>query len=402
MGPQPLQGVRILDLTHSWAAPHCTRLLADYGAEVIRVEYLKRLCPLRAGRTENRHYDYQPAWFHVNRNKYVITLDLKVEADRNILMDLVKISQVVIENSRTDVLPRLGLAYEDLIKIKPDLIMVSMSAFGNSGPYRFYAGYGATIEAISGINSLTGYDRHSKPERLKEMDIIAGLSGACAVMTALAHWQQSGEGQHVDLSQMEGISHALVGEHLLEYAMNGTVKQPEGNNHWKFVPQGVYPCIGEDKWVVISVGSEEEWQNFCEALNRPGWKMDPRFASPQARRQHQEVLDDLIMAWTRQRTHMEAMRILQNHGVKSGAVLDMAELKEDPHLRHRDYFVYRPGEKPSLGLPFKFSRTNGKVSWRGPDLGYHNHKILCELLGRPPEVVQPIREQDIVTAFDTD
>lgn len=402
MGALPLQGVRIIDLTHAWAGPHATRLLADFGAEVIRVEYAPRLCLLRGGRIKNQAYNKMPAWFQINRNKCSITLDLKTEKDRRTLRELVKIADVLVENGRTGVAERLGLGYQNLIKINPRLIMMSMAGFGNSGPYASYAGYGATFEALSGIQGLTAYHRDGQPYRLKEMDIINGIVATGAVMTALVHRQNTGKGQHIDFSHMEAASHALIGEHFLEYEMNGSQTLPLGNRHRHFAPQGCYPCRGEDKWIALTVRSEEEWQRFCIALQNPEWLRDPRFASRPARMDHHDELDQVIAAWTINYSPYEAMQILQNQGIPAATVLNSADLVHDPHLRDRAYFV-KSGDDVAgtfMGMPFKLSQAGGTVRWRGPDLGRHNDYVLGELLGGSPETMSPVREDEIGTAYD--
>jgi crotonobetainyl-CoA:carnitine CoA-transferase CaiB-like acyl-CoA transferase len=402
MGRLPLAGIRIVDLTHSWAGPHATRVLADFGAEVIRVEYLRRLCLLRGARKENQTYNKHPGWFQVNRNKLSLTLDLQEAKDRAILQDLVKNSDVFTENARTGVMEKLGFDYRQLRELKPDIIMVSMAAFGNSGPYAAYAGYGATVENISGIQSLTAYGRNGKPQRIKEMDIINGIVAAGAIMTALLYRQVTGRGQHVDFSHMEASTHALIGEHLLEYAMNGSQTLPLGNRHGTFAPQGCYRCKGADEWVALTVRSDEEWQRFCEALGHRELHKDPRFASQEARRKNHDAIDRLIEAWTAGHGNMEAMEILQGFGVPAGAVLNVAQLSQDRHLAERGYFFQEVlgSDRPFMGTPFKLSQGSGKVLWRGPDLGAHNKSVLCGLLGFSPDEIKPIDQSEIGTAYD--
>ena len=400
MNTLPLDGIRIVDLTHDWAGPHATRLLADFGAEVIRVEYIKRLCMLRGGRTDNQMYNKHPMWFQLNRNKFSITLDLKRDEDRETFRDLLGISDALLTNSRTGVMDRLGFGYEDLVKIRPDIIMLSMAGFGNTGPFAGYAGYGATFEALGGIQSLTAYGKNEKPQRIKEMDVINGIAAAGAFMTALLHRQRTGEGQHIDFSHLEASSHALAGEHFLEYAMNGAQSLPLGNRHRVFAPQGCYRCKDET-WVTLTVRSETEWKKFCDALHRPEWKTDPRFSSSSARMKNHDQLDQHIGEWTIEHSHYQAMEILQQHGIPAGAVLDVQELATNPHLRARNHFVsgVAGSDKEFLGVPFRLSSGAGKVRWRGPDLGQHNEQVLCNLLGRPEDAVKPVNEEEIRTFF---
>jgi len=217
---RPLDGVRVVDLTHEWAGPHATRMLADFGADVIKVEYVRRMDIMRLARTEGCAYNHHPRWLQLHRNKQSVTLDLKQPDDAEIFKELVRLADVVVESSRPGVLARLGLGDDVLRALRPDLIMVSMSGFGQTGPEASYAGYGGCLEAVSGLQALTAYERDGRPMRVREMDVINGVSGACAIMTALVHRRQTGQGQRIDLSQLETTTGALVGAHLLEYVMN--------------------------------------------------------------------------------------------------------------------------------------------------------------------------------------
>jgi crotonobetainyl-CoA:carnitine CoA-transferase CaiB-like acyl-CoA transferase len=400
----PLSGVRVIDLSHSWAAPHCARILGDFGAEVIKVEYVRRLCLLRGARKEENVYNSHPGWLQVNRNKYSITLDLKVDADREIFRDLVRISDVLIENSRTGVMERLGFGYQDLAKIKEGLIMLSMSAFGNTGPYASYSGYGAVMEGVGGIQSLTAYEKDGRPARIRELDITNGVAGACAVMTALLYLQGTGKGQYIDLSQLEAATHGLIGEHLLERVMNGSQALPYGNRHRSFAPQGCYRCKGEDRWITLTVRSEDEWRTLCNVLEHPDWISDERFASRDSRMQNQDLLDRLIQEWTLQHTHDEAMQILQKSGISAGAVINVDEIRNSVHLKERKYFTHEEGDSGLLfmGMPFQFAHSHGEVRRRGPELGQHNEYIICQLLGRSQDEVRPVNTDEIGTAFDPD
>lgn len=402
MNSLPLSGIRVIDFSHSWAAPHCARILGDYGAEVIKVEYPRRLCILRGAKKTNGHYNKHPAWHQVNRNKRAITLDLKTDRDRKILSDLVRISDVFVENSRTTVLEQLGFSYNDLTRIKKDLIMLSMSAFGHSGPYSNFVGYGAIFEAVSGIQSLTAYEAGEKPQRIRELDVTNGVAGAGAVMTALIHRQMTGQGQHIDLSQLEASTHAAIGEQLLEYAVNGSQNVPRGNRDRYYAPQGCYRCRGNDKWIAITVRTEKEWQRLCQVMEHPEWITDPRFIDSSSRHLNHDILDRLIAEWTSQRNHYEAMYILQRASIPSGAVLDCQELKKDPHLQARKYFKEETTD-PShtfMGEPFRLSGIREIPLNSGPDLGRDNKYVLCTILGHKEYEDKVWNESEIGTAYD--
>lgn len=397
-----LRGVRVIDFSHSWAVPHCARVLADYGAEVVKVEYVRRLCLLRGARNEREVYDSHPGWLQVNRNKLSVTLDLNVEADREAFRRLLSASDVLIENSRAGVMDRLGFGYSDIVKIRKDMIMLSSTAFGSSGPFAAYCGYGAVIEAVGGIQSLTAYETDGKPMRIREIDVTTGLAAACAVMTALIHRQRTGEGQHIDLSQLEAASHVLIGEQLLEYFANGRQSLPMGNRHSTFAPQGCYRCSGDDKWVALTVRDNEEWSALCEVVGRPELASDRRFSTSEARMENQDLLDRVIGEWTLVRSHVQVMHALQSRGIPSGAVLDFAEVSSDPHLKERGYFQSGVGgsERPFMGMPFKLSRGEGSVRTRGPRLGEHNDYVFSGLLGMKEEGIGSFTAGDIGMAFD--
>ncbi|MFW6237381.1 MAG: CaiB/BaiF CoA transferase family protein [Desulfosudaceae bacterium] len=398
----PLTGIRVLDLSHSWAAPHCGRILADFGAEVIKIEYIKRLCLLRGARKDPQIYNHHPGWLQVNRNKYAMTLDLQAAEDRGVFTDLVKIADVVITNFRPGVMKKLGFGYDDITRIKEDVIVLSMSSFGDTGPYARYCGYGAVFEALGGINSLTAYDQDSRPCRIKEIDVTNGAAGAGAVMTALIHRRKTGQGQYIDLSQLEAATHATIGEHLLGLAMNADPTLPRGNRHWKYAPQGCYRCRGTDKWVVITVRTEAEWKRFCEVVGHPEWQEDKRFASVSARMAHHDQLDQLINQWTGARENIKIMELLQENNIAAGAVLEMKDLAANRHLDDRGYFAVAEQSPYTRfpGMPFALSRGAGKVAWHGPELGRHNEHVLCHLLGRSSEEVRPVKASEVGTAFD--
>lgn len=402
MGCLPLEGVRVIDLSHSWAAPHCARILADFGAEVIKVEYPRRLCILRGARKDDEYYDRHPAWKQVNRNKLGMTLDLQDDLDREVLFDLVRIADVVIENSRTGVLERLGVGYARLAGIKPDIIMLSMSAFGHNGPFANYSGYGAVFESVSGIQSLTAYEPGELPRRIRELDVTNGIAGAGAVMTALLHRQATGQGQHIDLSQLEAATHAIIGEQLLEYSTCGTQAEPCGNRHRYYAPQGCYRCRGEDSWVVITIRTEDEWQRFCQLAGHPEWLEDTRFTDRPARRKQHDELDRCIASWTAERDNREIMHLLQGEKIPAGAVFDMDALSRDPHLRDRKYFTSGIGadNETFMGVPFHLSGVAGEVRQPGPGLGEHDEWILTRLLNRPAGTKRESAGDEIGTAYD--
>ena len=398
----PLAGIRVIDLSHSWAAPHCSRILADFGAEVIKVEYVRRLCLLRGANTVDKAYDKHPGWLQVNRGKYSVTLDLTDQQDRKVFLDLVGVSDVIVQNSRTGVMEKLDLGYAALTDARKDLIVVSMSAFGNTGPYSAYGGYGAVMEGVGGIQSLTAYAKRARPSRIKELDVTNGLAGACAVMTALLHRQKTGEGQYIDLSQTEAGTHALIGEHLLEFTANATQTLPVGNRHPVYAPQGCYPCKEPDTWAVMTIRTDAEWRIFCDCIGRPELARDERFATRDARHNNHDAIDSIIRLWSVTLEREGFMQKLQSCGIAAGAVLDPLSVISDAHLKSRGYFVHDESgtNMVFLGMPFRPASMQGSVRWPGPALGQHNEMIQSGLLGRPPAEIRPVELDQLRTAFD--
>jgi crotonobetainyl-CoA:carnitine CoA-transferase CaiB-like acyl-CoA transferase len=234
------------------------------------------------------------------------------------------------------------------------------------------------------------------------MDVTNGIMGACAAVTALVARQHSGQGDWIDLSESEAATHGLCGEQFLEFALHGSTTMPWGNRDLEHAPQGCYACQGEDEWMVLSIASDAEWQRFCAAVQHPEWATDPRFSTAADRRLHHDALDSLIEAWTQQHTPQEAMQILQQAGIAAGAVLDVGQLGEDPHLEHRRYFQ-TPLTGPSdryPGFALQISGGGGVLKHRGADLGEHNHAVICDLLHYPESALKPILADEIGTSFD--
>jgi crotonobetainyl-CoA:carnitine CoA-transferase CaiB-like acyl-CoA transferase len=402
MNPLPFEGLRIIDFTHDWVGPFSTRILADFGAEVIKIEYVKRLCAFRGGRLENQMYNRHPRWYQVNRNKLSVTLDLKVEKDLQAVKDLVKVSDILVNNSRPGVMEKFGLSYDELKQLKDDIILVSLSAFGNDGPFSNYAGYGATIEPMSGLPQLTAYKKNGKRYRIREMDVINGMMAAAALVTALLHRQNTGEGQHVDLSQMETATHALLAGHLLEFLMQKSISLPVGNRHPNYAPQGCYRCKGDDKWVALTIRSEAEWQKFCDIIGRPELFSDRRFETAAVRITHHDELDRHIESWTVQHTHYDVVHMLQNNGIPAGAVLNASELTQDDHLKQREYFISAGDGTRNLfpGMLAQLSIGSARLFRKGPDLGFDNEYVLCDIIGRSQDEITPLKEDQIGTAYD--
>lgn len=364
----PLHGLRVLDFTHDWAGPHAARLLADFGAEVIKIEYPGRLDGMRGGYVGkvNEH----PRMWQLHRNKHSVTLDLRRADHLQFCRRMVADADLVIDNSRPGVMQRLGLDYVALRAVKDDIIMLSMSAFGATGPYAPYAGYGGSIEAISGLQSLTAYDAQSPCFRVREVDAINGIFGTCAALTAIWHHQRSGVGQWIDVSETETTCW-LIGEFFAQASLEDRDPPVLGNRHAEHAPQGCYRCAGEDRWLTLSVADDAQWQQLAGLMGGEALARDARYASVAARRERHDELDALIAAWTATQDAGPAMHALQALGIAAGLVCNTRDLAADPHLAAREWFCAVDGTRLP-GPPFRLQRGGFALRWRGPDLGRDN------------------------------
>jgi crotonobetainyl-CoA:carnitine CoA-transferase CaiB-like acyl-CoA transferase len=390
-----LEGIRILDFTWVVAGPVATRILADQGAEVIKIERRDSLDlgSRRGGFTGN-----------LFRGKQSTVINMADARGREIARALVRVSDVVIDNFSARVMHNWEMDYESIRTIKPDIIAVSMSGFGHTGPQKDYVSYGPTLQALSGYTLLM---RHPGGEPAgwgySYADMAGGYSGALAVLIALWHRKRTGEGQFVDLSQFETIS-SVVGPALLDVLVNKTTLAPFGNRSQEApaAPHGVYRCAGEDRWCAITVFTDKEWQAFCEVMGQPAWTQETRFASLEGRLAHHDELDRHVEAWTRQHAAEEVMMLLQRAGVPAGVVANGEDLDRDPQLRARGYWaqVQTPeGDGVVLdGTPIKLSATPGYVAAPGPLLGEHTESVLKRLLGYSDEYITQLRTERVVAS----
>ena len=410
MSSLPLEGIRVIDLTYVHAGPFMARQLADFGAEVIKVESIQRpelIRPVILAENEaGDQYWNRGAYFNLDhRNKYGITLNLNHERGKELLKELVKVSDVLLEAYAPRVMKNFGLEYEVLKEIKPDLIMMSLSGYGQTGPHRVFTSLGTVIEATSGITQLTGYQGGPPLKTgISYGDPTTGIMGAGLVLAALCHRKKTGEGTHIDLSMHEvGVS--FVGETIMDYVMNGRITERMENRHAVMAPHGCYRCKGEDDWISIAVGSEDEWAALCRAMDEPAWTREEKFSDPLKRWRNQEDLDRHIEAWTSRLDHIEAMKILQEAGVAAGAVLNNKELLFDPHLDERGFIevIDHPtvGKRPHAGMMFKLSKTPGKVRMPAPALGEHNAFILKDLLGLDDDELHRLEEEEVIGTAPT-
>ena len=326
----PLEGYRVIDFGWAAAAPRATCLLADMGAEVIKVETRKRPDPVRFGPDNlERNPEMDPLFHSINRNKLGILLDLTRAEGIEIIKKLIEISDVVVENFSTGVMNRFGLDYDELKKKKSDIIMISFPGVGREGPLSDVVTYGPSLAALAGLDSLIGYEG----ERVLGMqqayaDINAALYGAFAVQTALYHREKYGTGQYIEIAQIESLLSTMP-EPVMEFSINGRIPGTLGNASSTMAVHNNYPCKGEDKWVSIAISDEVDWASFCKAIDNPAWTKKREFEDNYSRLSNRRELDKLIGAWTVKKTPNEAMEILQKAGVAAVPCADT----EDRFLR---------------------------------------------------------------------
>jgi len=369
-------------------------MLADFGAEVIKVQSAKMATGIESNTTP-----YFCAW---NRNKRSITLDLDYHEAREILLNLVKISDIVVENFSPRVMSNWDLDYATLKKSNENLIMLSMSATGQSGPWKDFVAYGPTVQSLGGLNYLTSYSQDA-PMGIgyAQADIVSGLYGAFSILAALEHRDRCGQGQYIDLSEYEAVC-TTIGPALIDAYVNHNQIVPRGNDadQKHAAPYGCYKCSGEDRWCVIAVSTEDEWQSFRRVLGNPAWAEDEKFASFATRKEHKEILDRHIDKWTSGQTAEKVADRLQQEGIAAGVVQNAENLANDPQLTAGDFF--RSLNHPRLGeiktdtYPLNFKNC-GKATWQAsPLLGEANQYVFGELLGMKKTTIQSYIEQGII------
>ena len=402
----PLSGLRVVDSTNSWAGPFASQILANFGAEVIKVESIQYLDTWRTSATahgpQDTIWERSPTWNSVNTGKFGITLNLQHPKGVDLFKRLIKISDVVAENFSPRVMKNFGLNYDVLKEVNPRIIMISLPAYGNSGPWSGFVGFAASIEQMAGIPSLTGYpDGPPKMSGAGFTDAMSGVTASAALMTALIHRQMTGKGQYIELSQMEACA-SLIGDAVVEYAMNGQNRPRRGNRHPSAAPHGCYRCLGEDRWVDLAVYTDEQWRRFCGVTGHPEWADDMRFSDSLSRWQHQDELDKMIEEWTMDRDHYDVMHLLQKEGIVAGAVLTGKELLSDPHLKERHAFqelerdIVGTHPYPVAASAMRLSGMEPHLERPAPTLGQHNDYVLGELLGLSKDEMKTLEDEKVI------
>ncbi|VIO70639.1 putative CoA-transferase [Bradyrhizobium ivorense] len=415
----PLHGIRVVDFTMGWAGPLCTRTLADLGADVIKIEAIQypdwwRGVDRRPGYVTDKMYEKAPCFCMVNRNKRGITLDLKRPQGIALAKRLLAGADIAVDNFSVDVLSRLGLGYNVLSALNPRLVMMSMSAFGTNSVHRECRAYGSTLEQASGLPGVNrAADGLPVMTHIALGDPVGGLNGCAAVLAALIHARRTGQGQFIDLAQVECLMpfaapwitvQSISG---LPCAQAAPLLQGEAtpatkyvNRHPQFVPHGCFRCAGEDKWIIVAASDDDMWERLATLVGRTDWAMDPSLRTAAARRAIEDEIERAIEAWTGNRDEDDAMAELQTARVASGVARLPIDLLQDRHLRSRGFLqkLERPfiGVHPQPSMPIRDNAKPYLVRTAAPTLGQHNREILSELLGLSDDEINQLAKDRII------
>ena len=414
MAKLPLEGIRVIDGGDIWATPYGCTLLGDMGAEVIKIENTRRMSnrgqslrppPDTPGYPNKdpgeRPWERSATFNMVNRNQKGVTIDITQPEGKELYKRLVKVSDVLVENFAFGVIERLGLGYNVLKEVNPQLIMISMPLFGNSGPYAGYRGMGSTADPLMGHTSIRCYEDNDPG--LIGQTVHSDAISACLVvflsLAALHYRRRTGKGQWIDFGQAEGFLPAL-GESIMDYTMNGRIAESHGNRHSSWAPHNAYQCQGDDRWVTITCTNDEEWWALVEIMGRPSWAFEERFSDSISRWKNQGELDKLITSWTKERDHYEVFHMLQAAGVPAGPVLDIKEVYEDPHIQQMGFFEEATkkwsGTYLYPGMQWKLTKTPNHIRTTAPCLGEHNDYVFGEVMGLSRKELADLEEKNVI------
>ena len=413
MARLPLEGIRIIDCGHVFAVPYACGLMADLGAEVIKIEGPGRLDITRDGPFAGVHADNQPGadpWNRtanfnlINRGKKSLVLDLGRAEGREVLRDLIRVSDVFTESFTPRVMRNWGLEYPDMKKLKPDIIMVSNTGYGRgAGPYSQYPAQATTQEATHGLAHVTGY-RGDLPSKAGQsyVDFLASWACLMGIALALRYRNRFGKGLWLDIGMYQ-LGCYTISEYILDWVANNRLGERRGNRHPWYAPQGCYPCAGDDQWCVVSVRDDEEWAALCRLMGTPELAQEARFATNRDRIAHHDEIDAIIARWTRNLEKFEVMERLQGVGVPAGAVFDARDVNLNPHYWSRGFLETvqfpaerRIGKRVIMGRPWRLSKTPLAVKGPGPALGHHNREVLQGILGYDDKQYADLEQAGIV------
>jgi crotonobetainyl-CoA:carnitine CoA-transferase CaiB-like acyl-CoA transferase len=414
-GPLPLDGIKVADFSWFGAGPICAQALGVYGATVVRVESeshvdaLRGIGPFPQGKTG---YNVSGYFNNFNMNKLSVTLNLNTSKGRELALKLIAWSDIFLTNMTPRILERWRLTYDDLIKVRPDIIAAYQPMQGFDGPHRDYLGFGAVLGPITGFNHLCGFP-HRPPVGVGTNYpdyVINPMHTLVAIMAALRHRRRTGEGQRIELAQIES-SVAALGPAIMDYTANGRVQERAGNRIAHAAPHGAFRCktakvtavFGEqdlERWCVIACFDNEQWAGFRAAMGNPAWAEEQRFATLDARKEHEDDLERHISAWTAEQSPEEVMQRLQARGVPAGIVQSGRDTLQDPHLKQRNYYVRlehpEAGAGAQDGPGFRLSKTPARFAMPSPCLGEHNERVCKEVLGLSDEDIANLLVEQVL------
>jgi benzylsuccinate CoA-transferase BbsF subunit len=397
-----LNGVRILTFTTGYAGPYAGRLLASYGAEVIKIESRKGGLDTFRHYGQHRDIDAAPRFIECNLGVRSLSVNLKHPTGQRLIKELAGKADAILQNFRPRVLDKLGLGDDELRKTNPKLVILKLPGFGSEGPKSGYGTWGFNLTAFSGMTYLWNHPEQDRPIGSQGVypDHLGFVMGPTLMVAALLNSRRTGKGVTIDLAQIEGTAYTL-GTTYLETSINGDDPKPRGNHYGEAAPHGCYRCQGDDRWCVISVRDEEEWRSFCQVIGRPELGNDSRFADRQARLRQASELDVIVQQWIATKSAEEVMTSLQSAGVPAGVVQTGADLLNDPQLRHRNYFAAFPD---SLIGPFEIPRSGilfqgmTEAPLRLPNrFGADNDQIIGEILGYDKATIDGWRSEEVLT-----
>ena len=398
----PLRGLRIADFGQIIAIPYTAQMLAWLGAEVILIETEQRLTTriwppfAEAEPGVNRSGGFNL----VNSTKMSCTLNLREPEGVDLAKQIISVSDVVMENYSSGTMERMGLGFQDVRLVRPDVVYLSLGAFGRTGPMKDLVGFHSVINLFSGLASVTGH-RGSHPRIMGGLfpDAFSGCYCVLALLEALHHRAKTGEGQYIEIAMTEALA-TILPEAVMEYTLDGTEPERVGNRHNDKAPHNIFRCQGEEQWVAISVETDAQFQALAQAANNPGWAEDPSFATVEARLKHQDELDLLVQRWTKTLQVQDVVGRLQAVAVPAGPVLDSAQVLTDPHMVARG-FVQSPvhaevGPRPMGAFPWRVDGDRPGIARGAPLLGEHNRQVIQGLLQVPDDEFQRLTESGVI------
>jgi crotonobetainyl-CoA:carnitine CoA-transferase CaiB-like acyl-CoA transferase len=395
--PAPLAGIRVLDFTHVLAGPFCTRLLADLGADVVRVESSKHPdhpWPSTFISEDGRHASY----LNTNRSKRSIAIDLKKEAGQQIAARLAAVADVVIENFSAGVMDRLKLGYERIKATNPKVIYISMSGYGHNGPRRDWTSMNMNLQGYSGLMMVSGAES-DPPTAISNSwnDYIGGLHACFAILQAIDKRTADNQGTLIDLSQFE-CSASMIGSLLLSSAVDGKAPVRPGNRSDRFAPQGVYPCAGTDNWCAICSATENQWQTLAKLIGREHWSAEPRFATVDGRMKHHDEIDRAISNWSKQYSSKEVEERLKAAGISAERVRRINDVIDSPDAPavFCKMAEQRMGSMLTTKLPFSLSLVDLPEPRTAPSLGEHSADVLRTWLNCSPTEIEVFQQQEVL------